>query len=377
MPHRPTTDIDPRVLGALLHRHGWQRHGPTTGHYTRWTPPGPGTRPTSLLIPDSRTFPDSDDLIAEALAALARSADPGARDILTGLTVPSDEIRWTPHTTRPPTTDAAPWTTHDHLQSAARATLLAAALAVHTPARHHGARHRRHARALLDPVLISTAPGARALTAFVPVHPGRPLTERLHHALAATRDAVDYQRATGGPEAFDTAVAAGVSHELTDALITLVHGTEGATVTLAWAPATGAPAGCATRPEPVEFTPGDLPVLRQAGARYLRDEPPVPVRLTGTVVRLRRPTPHGPGTVRLRVLTGADVRNVRVTLDEPAYRTAVHAHLAGLPIRLSGRLESSDGFRRLTGAYGVEAVEVDEAERDRLIKSLDEDDAAD
>ncbi|MCH0540550.1 hypothetical protein I3F58_13420 [Streptomyces sp. MUM 203J] len=384
MHHRPTDgtgadaaapgSVDPRVLGALLHRHGWHPHGSPAGPCTRWTPPVPGTTPTSLLIPTSRTYPDADDLLTDALRALTRSTTPSARDILTSLATPSDEIRWTRHTTAPaPPADATPWTGHDHLRTAARDLLLAAALAVHRHARHHGTRNRAHARHLLEPVLIGTAPGARRLTALVPVDPGRPLTERLHHALAATRDAVDYERATGRPDAFDTAVAAGVSHELTRALVTLVQGTEGATVALAWAPAAGAPAGCAARPEPVEFTPGDLPVLRRAAARYLLDEPSVPVRVTGTVVRLRRAGPRGPGKVRIRVLTGADVPYIRVTLPEDAYRTAAHAHLAGQPVRVSGRLENRGGFRRLTGAHGLEPVQVDEAERDRLMKTYEED----
>jgi hypothetical protein len=37
-----------------------------------------------------------------------------------------------------------------------------------------------------------------------------------------------------------------------------------------------------------------------------------------------------------------------------------------------GRLESRGGFRRLTDASGVVPVQVDEAERDRLMKSLQE-----
>ncbi|WP_236239127.1 hypothetical protein [Streptomyces sp. CC228A] len=384
MHHRPTApaDIDPGVLTALLHRHGWQPHGSRTGPCTRWTPP-PGhiAGPVSLLVPAGRAFPDSGDLLAEAVAALVRCPDPTARDILTGLTAPTDEIRWTRDTTHPAprgtgpwaTADTAPWTADTHLRTAARRLLLAAALAVHGPARHHGARHRRSARRLLEPVLVGTAPAARALTAFVPVDPGRPLTERLHHALHATRDAVDYERATGRPDAFDTAVAAGAGRELTEALITLVHRTQGAAVTLAWAPAAGPPGGCAARPEPVEFTPGDLPALRRASVRYLSDEPAVPVRVTGTVVRLRRAAPHGPGTVRLRVLTGADVSHLRVTLDEDGYRTAVRAHLAGLPLRVAGRLESRSGFRHLTGARGAEPVQVDEAERERLLKAHEED----
>ncbi|MGQ4418174.1 hypothetical protein ACN6LA_004739, partial [Streptomyces sp. SAS_269] len=173
-------------------------------------------------------------------------------------------------------------------------------------------------------------------------------------------------------DAFDGAVEAGASRELTDALTTLVRGTEGARVAFAGAPGAGVPEGCAAPAEPVEFSPGDLPALRAAGARYLRDEPSVPVRITGAVVRLRRSGPFGEGAVRLRVLAGADVPHVRVTLSEEDYRIAGHAHLVGLPVRVHGRLERRGGFRRLTGAGGVVPVQVDDAERDRLMKSLHE-----
>ncbi|MER6978352.1 hypothetical protein ABT317_15385, partial [Streptomyces carpinensis] len=102
-------------------------------------------------------------------------------------------------------------------------------------------------------------------------------------------------------------------------------------------------------------------------------EPSVPVRITGTVVRLRRSQPHGEGTVRLRVISGAEVPYVRVALAEEDYRIAGHAHLVGLPVRVLGRLESRGGFRRLTGACEVAPVQVDDEERDRLMKSLQED----
>ncbi|MFJ8363248.1 hypothetical protein [Streptomyces sp. NPDC093984] len=363
--------VDPAVLGALLHRHGWQRRGGAPGRYGRWTPPGPGGSGTSLLVPESRAFPDCDDLIGEALLALTRSGSPSARDVLVGLTVPSDEIHWWRDVPTGPV-GAAPWDVEDHLRTAARQMLLAAALATRARAGYYGARHRRPAAASLEHVLIGAATGGRELTAFVPVATGRPLAVRLHQALYAAREAVDYQRATGGMEAFDTAVEAGVSHELTEALVALVRGSEGARIAVAWAPAAGVPEGGATPAEPVEFSPGDLPALREAGARYLREEPSVPVRITGAVVRLRRSGPRGEGTVRLRVLAGAEVPHVRMTLDEESYRIAGHAHLLGLPIRVHGRLESRGGFRRLAAASGVAPVQVDEAERDRLMKSLQE-----
>ena len=364
-------DIDPAVLAELLKRHGWQRRGGATGRYGRWTPPGRGAAGTSLLVPESRAFPDSGDLLGEALLALTRSDAPSAREVLLSLAVPSDEIHWSRDVPDGPV-GAAPWTVEERLRTAARRMLLAAALATRGRAGYYGARHRRPAAASLGEVLVGSATGGRRLTAFVPVASGRPLAVRLHQALYAAREAVDYRRATGGMEAFDAAVATGVSHELTEALVTLVKGSEGARVAVAWAPAAGVPDDCAPFAEPVEFSPGDLPVLREAGARYLRDEPSQSVRITGAVVRMRRSGPRGPGAVRLRVLAGADVAQVRMTLDEESYRIAGHAHLVGMPVRVHGRLESRGGFRRLTGAGGVTPVQVDDAERDRLMKALQE-----
>ncbi|MFE2293294.1 hypothetical protein [Streptomyces sp. NPDC059452] len=373
-PGRDGTPLpDPAVLTALLHRYGWQRRGGAAGRYSRWAPPGPAAG-ASLLVPENTAFPDTEDLLAEALTALSRSAAPTARSILVSLAVPSDEIRWWREAPESAAgaAGASGWAEAEELRSAARQILLAGALAARGRAGYHGARHRRKARAALDGALIGPAPDGRRLTAFVPVDSGRAVAVQLCHALHATREAVDYQRATGGMEAFDSAVAAGVSRELTEALVTLVRGTEGAGIDVRWAPAAGTPDGCPARPAPVEFSPGDLPALRSAGARYLREEPAVPVRITGAVVRLRRSGPRGAGIVRLRVLAGAEVAHVRVELDEEAYRIAGHAHLVGLPLRVEGSLERRGGFRRLTGASQVAPVQVDEAERDRLMKSLQE-----
>ncbi|WP_324788652.1 hypothetical protein [Streptomyces sp. H51] len=370
--HRPPEPglVDPAVLGALLRRHGWQRRGGAAGRYGRWTSPGPG-RGTSLLVPVGRAFPDSDDLLAEALLALTRSGTPSAREVLLALAVPSDEVRWWRDVPAGPA-GAAPWTAEEQLRAAARRTLLAGALAARAPAGYHGARHCRSAAAMLEHVLVGPAAGGDRLTAFVPVHAGRPLAVCLSRALHAAREAVDHGRATGSMDAFDGAVRAGVSRELTEALIALVRGTQGARIAVEWAPAAGAPGDSAPAAAPVEFSPGDLPVLREAGARYLRREPSEAVRITGAVVRMRRSGPGGEGSVRLRVLAGAEVAHVRLTLREEDYRTAGQAHLDGVPVRVRGRLESRGGFRRLTGAGEVVPVQVDEAERERLMKVLRE-----
>ncbi|MFD8547956.1 hypothetical protein [Streptomyces sp. NPDC059649] len=362
--------LDPAVLSALLARHGWRRRGGAAGHYARWTPPG-GLGGTSLLVPHDRRFPDSAELLAEALSALARSAAPSAREVLTGLAVPSDEVGWE-REIPDGGSGAAHWVAQEQLRGAARAMLVAGALGTYGRAGYYGARHKRRAEGFLSDVLVGPAAAGRRLTAFVPVSGGRAAVAGLQRALHAARDATDYQRATGGMEAYDAAVELGVCHELVQALIALVRDAAGVRIAVEWSPAAGPPAGCPARPEPVEFSPGDLPALEQAARRYVRDEPSLSVRVTGTVVRLRRERPGGPGTVRLRVLTGADVVQVRVALGEEDYRIAGHAHLVGLPIRVSGRLESRGGFRRITGARDVTPVQVDEAERDRLLKSLQE-----
>ncbi|MEU1620353.1 hypothetical protein ACFZAU_27125 [Streptomyces sp. NPDC008238] len=366
--------VDPGVLVALLVRHGWRRRGGAPGRYTRWTPPGePGSAArTSLLVPERRTsgarYADHAELLGEALDALARCGEPSAREVLTALAVPGDEVRW--HREPPPAAGAAvPWTAAEQLRAAARAMLMSAARAERDRFGYFGARHTGHADAFLERVLVGDAPGHQ-LTAYAPVPDGRATVTTLLRALQATRDAVDYQRTTGGMEAFDAAVGLGVCHELADSLIRMVRGTEGVAVTLAWSPSAGPPAGFATVPEPVEFSPGDLPALEAASDRYVREEPSVDVRVTGTVTRLRRPRPSGGGTIRLRVLAGADVRHIRVRLPEEGYRIAAQAHLVGLPVRLSGRLERRTGFRHLTHPSAPAPVHVDEADRDRLLKAL-------
>ena len=174
-------------------------------------------------------------------------------------------------------------------------------------------------------------------------------------------------------DAFDGAVEAGVSRELTEALIALVRGTEGARIAVEWAPAAGVPDGCAAGAEPVEFSPGDLPVLREAGARYLREEPSVPVRITGTVVRMRRSGPRGDGQ---RTAAGAGRRRGPARPADP--RRGGLPHRRPRPPRRTAGAGAAAGWRAGAASGGSPApagsspVQVDEAERDRLMKSLQE-----
>ncbi|WP_370079214.1 hypothetical protein [Streptacidiphilus sp. MAP12-16] len=361
--------IDPAVLGTLLARHRWCRRGGAEGRYTRWTPPDDLEPDTSVLVPADRGFDDSTDLLEEAVGTLARSGVPSARAILAALMVPGDEIHW--RREMPGVGGAVPWGAEEDLRAAARAMLSAAAKAGHSRAAYFGARLDSYAADFLDRVLV-VAPGTGAglLTAYAPAPEDRFTTTTLVRALEAIRDAVDYQRTTGNTDAFDIGVRLGVSRELIASVVQLVRGSEGAEVALSWAAAVGVPDGFANRRLHLEFSPGDLPALEAAAERLERSEPAVEVELTGAVVRLKRQVPGGDGVVRLRVLTGAEVDEVRVRLEEAAYRIAVESHLAGVPVRLRGRLERKGGFRRLSDPVDLAPVELEAGERDRMLKAL-------
>ncbi|MGW8375804.1 hypothetical protein [Streptomyces sp. ODS28] len=291
----------------------------------------------------------------------------------------SDGIHWWRQ--MPAGNRTAVWNARQRLHHAAAAMLRAGALAARSRAGFYGARYAGHAESYLQRAEFdelsgqpAAAAGGRALAAHLPAAIRQDGTVALYQGLHALRHAVTAHRSSGTHTPFDRAVPAGACHELAEAVRELVHGTEGVRITLGWSRQAGAPEGCPPRPEPVVFTPGDLPALQQAAQRYVREEPSVSVRLTGAVVRLRRSAPAGPGAVRLRVLAGAEVAQVRAGLDEEAYRIAAYAHLSGLPISIGGRLESRGGFRRLTGAHGVAPVPVpaDGGARERLLAALGE-----
>jgi hypothetical protein len=363
------TRVDPHVLTTLLARHGWVRRGGSGGRYSRWAPPDDQEPDTSLLVPADRGFDDSVDLLEESLGTLARSGVPSARAILAALLVPGDEIHWRREV--PGVGGAVPWGSESELRDAATAMLAAAAKAGRARCAYFGARLDRYAARFLDRVLV-VAPGTGAglLTAYIPAPADRPAATTLVLALEALREAVDLQRATGRTDAFDNGVRLGLSRELVRSVVLLVRGSEGVRVSLHWSAQAGPPPGFGSRRPAVEFSPGDLPALEAAADRLERSEPAVDVELTGAVVRLKRAAPGGAGTIRLRVLSGADVDEVRVELADADYRTAVAAHLDGTPVRLRGRLQRKGGFRRVAAARDVSALELDEAERDRLAKTL-------
>ncbi|MBA0050779.1 hypothetical protein E0L36_07705 [Streptomyces sp. AJS327] len=287
----------------------------------------------------------------------------------------SDAVHW--RRLIPDGNSAAAHRARQKLAGAARDMVRAGALAAYAGGGFHGARNEERVAALLESVTFvettDQARGGRRLTALAPAGPpGRRVAAALHRALRATREAVTHYQRTASMDGFGSAAEHGASQELTEALCQLLRGTEGARVSVAWSRAAGPPEGTVTRPPAVPFGPADVVALGRAGRWYVDREPSVAVRLVGSVVRLRRAEPDGAGAVRMRVLAGAEVSQVRARLPATDYRTAVHAHLAGLPLSVAGTLESRGGFRRLTGAREVRPVLAGDEARERLVTTLRE-----
>ena len=292
--------VDPAVLGALLRparlAAARRSRGPLRAAGRR---PGPARAAPACSCRRAAPSPTARTCSARRSSRWPAARAPSAREVLVGLAVPSDEIRWWRDVPAGPARAPRPGPSQEQLRARRP-----------PDAARRGARHARRGPATTAPGTGGRpqasleerpgrrrAPGGRRLTAFVPVGerprrrrpastrpctpPARPPTTS--GPPAAWRPSTRAVEAGRQPRADRGADRAGARH----------GGRPDRRRVGARRP--GSPRGARRRPEPVEFSPGDLPALREAGARYLREEPSVPVRITGAVVRMRRSGPRGDG----------------------------------------------------------------------------------
>ena len=200
----------------------------------------------------------------------------------------------------------------------ARAMLIAAANSLYDAAPDHKSTSYPAVADYLERISVSNAaPHGLTLTLLSPPLPPRlhsamsddededvlmerRAAERLGQALFATRRASE-RVVSGDPDAFNRAVASGVSANLCAAVAAMLERVAAFDVSFSWA---------LTRPTntergPVSFAPGDIPILREA-ARSLRNlEPERGHRLYGFVHQPAHLETDIAGTVRLKpALTG-------------------------------------------------------------------------
>ncbi|MFD0346735.1 hypothetical protein ACFQ0M_12920 [Kitasatospora aburaviensis] len=176
--------------------------------------------------------------------------------------------------------------------------LAAGAKAGRTRAAYFGARLDAWAGDFLERVLVvehgPAAQSGAGLTAHTPAPEGRAAVTTLVRALEALRDAVDYRRVSGGPEAFENAVQAGVSRELVESVAELVRGATAAQLSVAWSAAVGTPGGFGDRRIVLEFSPGTSRRWRRPPRCWNGSSRPSPSPWSASSSGSSAPTPRAP-----------------------------------------------------------------------------------
>jgi hypothetical protein len=366
--------VDPSRLTILLEEVGWHLIGGRREAYNRLAPPSdPSGRQTSLVVPLDRTAPEFEEMMAEVLRKVARpeyQEDWQRRILPRLLTRRSDEYRFRKET------DLAPglisWREGESLIQAARSTMVAAAKASVTKARHFGNKNGQFANRYLASVLMGqTEPGSYVVTAYapseedIPLKPasanspsipgvdslrGRDVAKCLTGALGAAREAIDYFRQHNSSlDGFDAGVESGFSYELANALVSLTEDAEQSDVFVEWHPSDEHPR---TLSESFSFTSADTPVLGKAAARLVSTQPKPRTPITGRVHLLNKKDAGLPGVIGIEVLDGSKPRKVRAHLMESSdYHLAVRAHEEDLVLRVVGDLEREGNLHWLYRAH--------------------------
>jgi hypothetical protein len=162
----------------------------------------------------------------------------------------------------------------------------------------------------------------------------RRVTRRLMEALEASRSAAE-KTLSGDGAAFDSAVAAGVSANLCEAVAGLIDQSAGVDISLTWA---------RTRPTPetermVAFSSKDAEILREAARTFRQRQPRADVTLFGHVRRLKANHTEVEGVVTLTAMIDDRSQPVTAVLDQANYSVAVRAHAAKTPVIVTGDLE--------------------------------------
>lgn len=384
MKHTEASDLalealDSGQFRAALNRYGWRRAGGREGLYERYTndlDPDSG-----LLVPLDSSRPDYEELMQDAVQALAQSDLRDANKVLRQLApTPGDEVRFCKEIST--VSGAIPWNLGDELYKSAGATLKASAKAAIDRKPSFGNTNHYIASEFLKSVLMGqTQVGSFVVTAYTPpereffekesqkrelllgssgAHTGRDVVRIMRNVLTVTREALDEATRTERYGQFDEAVQYGLSREMAAALSGLVNQSDGAAVTIDWSRAVRVPDEEAsdqevlyeireqtTTPElgrsEVEFKPTDRPILenviKRLGAPMEVDQ----VTVTGTVEVLTRQVGKL-GVIVLNVRSGSPASKMRVQLSIADYNAALEAHSKERVVRLAGRQERQGNY---------------------------------
>jgi hypothetical protein len=247
----------------------------------------------------------------------------------------------------------------------ARQMVLAAACAARTPQALYRAGANKEATDYLRRVKLGqTEHGSFVVTLLAPIPPDlqfgqrdlfpsiddepfeRQVTRRLAGSLDALRGAVERAASGDGQEAFERAVAEGVSGNLCEAVAELITQSAGIDISVTWA---------RTRPTPeaqhrVSFSGSDRDIVKEAARIFRARHPRTDVSLAGKVLRLARRDDEVDGSITLKANVDGKLQSVSAILDQTNYSIAVDAHKNKDAVLVKGDLERVGQRWQLTNA---------------------------
>jgi hypothetical protein len=346
---------------------GWRRHQETWNNASIWS----NADGREVLVPPSDDLADTDLRVTEILSALTAAEDRPADEIVTDINTPFDDIQL--YRTFPDG-DLISLAAELQMLGSVRDLIGAAARTVvegPLPIFPRGAQGP--AGQLLQQIRLG--PGSRSghlLTVRIPLTGsaessdhgpgsaageallGRRVGARLRAAVIAAQAAAARVAGPGDVNAFDEAVAAGVSANLCEALSRLAGHQHAQPFEIAFRWGRGLPSDVPA--EAVRFPRGTGTIIR-AGAARLRQLGSLGISgaatITGWVESLHGRSPDTGWRINVHgdMRTGGDVesgRTARVRLDsQTAYDRAITAHRSQRRVRARGELSGSVGRTEL------------------------------
>jgi len=369
--------LRPLEMAAYLRSHGWREAQVVPGKGSIWST-GANGNTFEILLPLNHNLADYLTRLHQALETLALAEGRPPTQVWEDLTTSgADIVRAAVQ--RPDAEDGTlPLGAGVGLVDSTRDLMLAAACAAVRPRPYYATRKPNQALEYVSRLRLGqTGRGSYVVTILSRVPQGmqpaggtelfgqveepfdRRATATLARALEAVQGAAERTAATGRLDAFQAAIAAGVSANLCQALVGMAgegDAVQGLQFDFSWSPIRPV---LEPLPRRVRVLADALPIIREAGRILQETSPQEEFVLRGMVVRLDRPKGAEVGTVGIVAYIDGRPRRVNVELRGAEYDQAIRAHQERLPVVCTGELvrEGRGLVLRNPRDFGVEAVE--------------------
>jgi hypothetical protein len=370
--------LGPLDVAAYLRIHGWKQVESMGDKGSVWDLTAANGEQYEILLPLRPDLGDFLSRMADTVRVLELAEQRSQLEILRDLTTSATDIIRI--RSQQPDTHDGTISIDDgvDLVQRARDMLLAAACATVQPRPYFPTRKPTPAVEYMERVRLGqTERGSYVVTLLSRVPPAleptrngqahldieepfeRRVTLTLARSLKEVRKAAQESAVSGGFDAFEAAVADGVSANLCEAVAALAGSSSearGVEVDLTWSPRRPLEFD---EPRRIVLAADTISVIREAGRLFRETSPRDDFELMGIVIRLERTEPSRPGKITLLGFVDEAARKVTLELSGGDYDLALDAHRRHQPVRCQGQLVRAGNVWELKYPQWLELVEPD------------------